>query len=94
MKNFIGRFAPAILFVFLIIFAFAATGFAQDLDDVTISGRIVDSNNAPIVGATVTATLVTTNVERTVTPMTTDVIASSNSNPDFIKFAFRKRASA
>jgi len=67
MKTFIGRFASAIRFVFLAIFAFAATGFAQDLDDVTISGRIVDSNNAPVVGASVTATLTTTNVERTVT---------------------------
>jgi len=66
MKNFTGRFAPAILFVFLAIFASSATILAQDLDDVTISGRIVDSNNAPIVGASVTATLVTTNVERTV----------------------------
>ena len=66
MKNFLGRIAPAVLFVFLALFAFAATGSAQDLDDVTVSGRIIDSNNAPIVGASVTATLVTTNVERTV----------------------------
>lgn len=67
MRMFFGRVAPAILFSFFAIFAFAASGFAQDLDDVTISGRIVDSNNAPIVGVSVTATLVTTNVERTVT---------------------------
>lgn len=67
MKNFSGRFAPAIRFVFLAMFAFAVTGFAQDLDDVTISGRIVDSNNAPVVGASVTATLTATSVERTVT---------------------------
>ena len=66
MKNFTGRFAPAILFVFTVLLAFTATTHAQDLDDVTISGRIIDSNNAPIVGATVTATLTTTNVERTV----------------------------
>ncbi|HLM62352.1 MAG TPA: carboxypeptidase-like regulatory domain-containing protein, partial [Pyrinomonadaceae bacterium] len=66
MKSFLGRFAPAILFVFLMVLAFAAPGSAQDLDDVTFSGRVVDPNNAPIVGATVTATLVTTNVERTV----------------------------
>jgi hypothetical protein len=66
MKNFTGRIAPAILFVFLTTLVFTATGFAQDLDDVTVSGRVVDSNNAPIVGASVTATLVTTNVERTV----------------------------
>ena len=67
MKSFFCRLAPAILFLFLAIFASAATIFAQDLDDVTFSGRVVDSNSAPIVGATVTATLVTTNVERTVT---------------------------
>ncbi len=39
---------------------------AQDLDNVTISGRITDQNGALIPGATVTATLVTTKVERTV----------------------------
>ncbi len=66
MKNFVGTIVPAVLFVFLAAFAFTATGFAQDLDDVTVSGRVVDSNNAPIVGASVTATLVTTDVERTV----------------------------
>ncbi len=66
MKNFTGRIAPAILFAFLATFVFAATNYAQDLDEVTVSGRVVDSNNAPIVGASVTATLVTTNVERTV----------------------------
>lgn len=61
-KSIFGRFAPVLIFVFVIF----SVSFAQDLDDVTISGRIVDSNNAPIVGASVTATLVTTNVERTV----------------------------
>ena len=40
--------------------------FAQDLDEVTISGRVVDSNNAPVAGAIVTAVLITTGVERTV----------------------------
>src|ERR1044071_10128478 len=39
---------------------------AQDLDDVTISGRIMDQNGAIIPIATVTAVLVKTNVERTV----------------------------
>lgn len=68
MKNFFGRFAPAILFVFLTITAFAPTnGYAQDLDDVTFSGRVTDSNDAPIVGATVTVTLITRSIERTVT---------------------------
>lgn len=66
MKIITGRIAPAILLVFFAMVAFTATGFSQDLDDVTVSGRVVDSNNAPVVGASVTATLVTTNVERTV----------------------------
>lgn len=67
MKTLSERFAPAFLFVFFTMLAFASAISAQDLDNVTISGRIADPNNLPIVGATVTATLVTTNVERTVT---------------------------
>ena len=39
---------------------------AQDLDDVTITGRIVDQNGAIIPNAKVTAVLVETSVERTV----------------------------
>src|SRR5256714_4937187 len=39
---------------------------AQDLDNVTIAGRVTDQNGAVIPGATVTATLVKTKVERTV----------------------------
>src|SRR3989442_7788185 len=39
---------------------------AQDLDNVTISGRVTDQNGAVIPGATVAATLVKTKVERTV----------------------------
>ncbi len=66
MKNLSSRTAPVFCSFCLAVVAFAATAFAQDLDTVTISGKIVDSNNAPIVGASVTATLVTTNIERTV----------------------------
>jgi hypothetical protein len=40
---------------------------AQDLDNVSISGKITDSNGAPIVGATVVATLIETGAERNVT---------------------------
>jgi hypothetical protein len=40
---------------------------AQDLDDVTFSGRVVDQNGALIPGATVTAVLIETGQERTVT---------------------------
>ena len=39
---------------------------AQDLDNVTISGRVTDQNAAVIPGASVTATLVATKVARTV----------------------------
>jgi hypothetical protein len=39
---------------------------AQDLDDVTVSGQIVDSNSLPIAGATVTATHTQSNAERTI----------------------------
>jgi len=67
MRSNFGRLAPVIIFVCLSYFGAATIGFAQDLDDVTFSGRVIDSNNAPVVGATVTATLITTNVERTVT---------------------------
>ena len=66
MRSFFGTIALAIFSTFFTILACAAAHSAQDLDNVTISGRTVDSNNAPIVGASVTATLVTTNVERTV----------------------------
>src|SRR4051812_19040330 len=40
---------------------------AQDLDNVTISGRVTDQNGAIIPGATVTAVLVKTSIERSVT---------------------------
>ena len=39
--------------------------FAQDLDNITISGRVTDQNSAVIPGATITATLTATRVERT-----------------------------
>ena len=38
---------------------------AQDLDDVTISGMVRDSNNLPVAGAAVIATHAATNTERT-----------------------------
>jgi hypothetical protein len=39
---------------------------AQDLDNVSITGRVADQNNAVIPGATITATLLATKTERTV----------------------------
>ena len=43
------------------------TVYAQDLDDVTISGRVEDQNGAIIPGATITVVLVKTGTERNVT---------------------------
>lgn len=63
MKKLSGRIALS-FFVFSLLFTI--NSFAQDLDDVTISGRIVDSNSLPIVGATVTAIMVETGFQRTV----------------------------
>ena len=60
-----GKPVSVIVLVCSFICASAAV-FAQDLDNVTISGKVIDSNNASVVGANVTATLITTNVERTV----------------------------
>ena len=42
----------------------AAVG--QDLDDVTVSGRVTDSNGLAVVGATVAVTLTETGVARTI----------------------------
>ncbi len=67
MKSIFGRLTSVVFVLCLLFFAFTCTSFAQDLDDVTISGRIVDANDLAIVGATVTATLIETGVERSVT---------------------------
>jgi len=53
--------------LFLFSFSFNQSIYAQDLDEVTISGRVADQNGAIIPGATVTAVLVGENIERTVT---------------------------
>jgi hypothetical protein len=66
MKSLFGKRVLSIFAFALFIFIFSSVGFAQDLDDVSISGKITDSNNAPIVGATVVVTLTTTGIERTV----------------------------
>ena len=55
----------------LIFFQLAArydggAAFAQDLDDVTISGRILDQNGAGVAGARVSVVLAATNFARTV----------------------------
>ncbi|HYJ46572.1 MAG TPA: carboxypeptidase regulatory-like domain-containing protein, partial [Pyrinomonadaceae bacterium] len=53
-------------FVSLLLLTAPTVSRAQDLDDVTISGRVSDQNGAIIPGATVTAVLVKTNRERSV----------------------------
>jgi len=61
----IRRFAPfAAVFAMVVISVFSIA--AQDLDDVTISGRLTDSNGLAVVGATVTATETSTGTERSV----------------------------
>ncbi len=57
----------AVSFLFALIMMFAVSVVAQDLDDVTISGSIVDTNGLPILGATVVATEIASGTERTVT---------------------------
>lgn len=60
------RLVPFVMFVCLSVFAFVSDGFAQDLDNVTISGRILDSNDAPIAGANITVTKIENGVERSI----------------------------
>lgn len=67
MKNLFKRRLPLVSVFCLSFLVFTTSAFAQDLDDVTIGGKVVDTNNQPIVGATITATLIETAVERTVT---------------------------
>lgn len=63
MKSIFGRFS-SVIFIFILLLTFNISGFAQDLDDVTISGKVVDSNGLSIVGATVTATLTEMGIQR------------------------------
>ena len=62
--KFLRGFAPIPLVLCVLTFL-TATLSAQDLDDVEISGKVVDSNNLSIVGAIVMATLVESGVSRT-----------------------------
>src|SRR5262245_36575705 len=48
-----------------IITLLLTSAVAQDLDNVTISGRVTDQNGAVIPGATISATSVATRTERT-----------------------------
>ncbi|MDQ2920242.1 MAG: TonB-dependent receptor [Acidobacteriota bacterium] len=63
------RFCTSTLLLGLLLFALNAgnkTALAQDLDNVTITGKIVDQNGAVIPGATVEAVLIKTSATRTV----------------------------
>lgn len=64
MTNRFGKLSYAFLPILTLFFALTLS--AQDLDDVSITGRITDSNGLAIVGATVKATHVETGSERTV----------------------------
>lgn len=66
MKSFFGRLLPFLSVICLSYLIFTTASLAQDLDTVTFSGKIVDSNNLPVVGASVTATRVETGKEQTV----------------------------
>ncbi|HXI25512.1 MAG TPA: TonB-dependent receptor, partial [Pyrinomonadaceae bacterium] len=59
------RFSRILILALTASLLFAVTIAAQDLDNVTISGKVTDQNGAVIPGATVTAILVATKVERT-----------------------------
>lgn len=59
-------FCVFVLAVVASLLAHAPTTAAQDLDNVTITGRVTDQNGAIIPGTMVTATLVSTGSERTV----------------------------
>ena len=61
-----GRILYPLAMCALLLAAFAVNTVAQDLDDVTITGRIADSNGLAVVGAGVTATSVETGETRTV----------------------------
>lgn len=50
----------------LLLLVLSFTSVAQDLDDVTVSGKITDSNGLAVVGATVVAISVETGEQRTV----------------------------
>lgn len=61
-----GRILSRVFVFSLVLLASSIAGLAQDLDDVTISGKLTDSNGLAVVGATVTATSVENDEVRTV----------------------------
>ncbi|HKP70528.1 MAG TPA: carboxypeptidase regulatory-like domain-containing protein [Pyrinomonadaceae bacterium] len=86
MKSPTGHFVPFLLLV--LVACLAASG--QDLDDVTISGKIVDSNGLAVAGATVTAVHIGSYLERV-------IISNDDGRYRFIELrpgAYRLRAVA
>ncbi len=67
MSQFFRKLVFTSIFLFLFSTTFVTKFSAQDLDDVTISGKVSDSNGLAIVGANITATLLEKGIERTVT---------------------------
>jgi hypothetical protein len=61
-----GSILSRISTVALVVLMAGLAIIAQDLDDVTVSGRVTDSNGLAIVGATVTAVATETGLERSV----------------------------
>src|SRR5262252_1502406 len=67
MRCCLGTAKPQVLlFMIATIVSLAQTVASQDLDNITISGRVIDQNGALIAGATVTATLASIKRERAV----------------------------
>jgi hypothetical protein len=62
-----GRILRRALAPAVIVFALMAVSLGQDLDDVTITGKVTDPNGLVIVGASVMATSIETGEVRTVT---------------------------
>ncbi|HEV2800202.1 MAG TPA: TonB-dependent receptor, partial [Pyrinomonadaceae bacterium] len=64
--HFSAHLRPALL-VFQLLLASVTVGFAQDLDDVNVGGRVADENGAVVVGAKVIVRHTATGLERTAT---------------------------
>jgi len=63
----LGRILPRACVIVVITLVSSLILVAQELDTVTVSGRITDANGLPVVGASVTATLTETGEARTAT---------------------------
>lgn len=66
MKKSFGSGLLSTLLICLSVLGLNFNAASQDLDNVTISGKVTDSNNLPVAGVSVTAVLTQTGVEKTV----------------------------